>query len=289
MCRTPLGVILASQFKREGNMTVELIDVERFAEADRIPEVLRRLASTQIAAEKHPRARHDGLACFNYLYTVITNQVQDDYVAGKFASGDFITRLDVAFANRYLGAVDAAGDSAPRPWRSLLEMRSDAGISPLAFAVAGVSAHVNFDLAFAVLETALQRDRLTDADHDDYQLLNKIFFREMRKLRIHFEDGTERWVERTFGLTRLENVLGDIIVVVSRYIAWLKAVHLWDGRADTKANALEERGEARTVGALNRALLVIDRDLRAASAALLGRARQVSDSKRRPGSEVGRP
>src|ERR1700730_16109221 len=82
---------------RRGNMTVELIDVERFAEADRIPEVLRRLASTQIPAEKQPRALHDGLPLFNNLYTVITNQVQDDYLAGKFASGDFITRLDVAF------------------------------------------------------------------------------------------------------------------------------------------------------------------------------------------------
>jgi len=270
-------------------MTVELIDVERFAEADRIPEVLRRLASTQIAAEKHPRARRDGLACFNYLYTVITTQVQDDYLAGKFTSGDFITRLDVAFANRYLSAVDAEVATAPSPWRCLLEMRSDPGISPLAFAVAGVSAHVNFDLAFAVLETAEQRARLTDDDHGDYQLLNKIFFREMRKLRKHFEDGTERWIERTFGLTTLENVLGDVIVVVSRYLAWLKAVRLWNKRADTKANSVVERAAARSVGALNRGLLVADRDLRSASAAVLGHAERVGRNVRRPSSGGGRP
>jgi hypothetical protein len=168
-------------------------------------------------------------------------------------------------------------------------MRSDPGISPLAFAVAGVSAHVNFDLAFAVLETALQRDRLTGADHGDYQQLNKIFFREMRKLRRHFEDGTERWFERTFGLTTLENVLGDIIVVISRYLAWLKAVRLWDGRADRKANSLVERAAARSVGALNRSLLVVDRDLRAASAAVLGQAERVGRNVRRPGSGGERP
>ena len=86
-------------------MTVEPIDADRFAEADRIPEVLRRLAAVQVEAEKHPLARRDGLACFNHLYTVITGQVQDDYLAGNFANGDFITRLDVSFANRYLGAV----------------------------------------------------------------------------------------------------------------------------------------------------------------------------------------
>ena len=179
---------------------MKLIDVERFAEAERIPEVLRRLAATQVEAEKHPLAHRDGLACFNHLYTVITGQVQDDYLAGKFASGDFITRLDVMFANRYLGAVDAETTSAPSPWRCLLERRSDGWVSPLAFAVVGVSAHVNFDLAFAVVETGAQMGQLDLVDHNDYQHLNAIFFREMHTLRHRYEDGTERWLERTFGL-----------------------------------------------------------------------------------------
>jgi hypothetical protein len=263
---------------------VELIEVDRFAEADRIPEVLRRLERTQVAAEKHPGARRDGLACFNYLYTVITNQVQRDYLAGGFANGDFITRLDVAFANRYLSAVDAETASSPGPWRCLLSMRSDRWISPLAFAVAGVSAHVNFDLAFAVVETGVQMDRLTLVDFDDYQHLNAIFYREMKKLRRHFEDRAERQFERTFGLTSAENVLGDLIVFVSRYWAWRQAERLWERRADAAANAAAERSTARSVGAINSGLLVFDRNLRHVWEAVLGGVPGVKRIIRRPSS-----
>jgi len=252
---------------------VELIDAERFAEAERIPEVLRRLAATQVEAEKHPLAHRDGLACFNHLYTVITGQVQDDYLAGKFASGDFITRLDVMFANRYLGAVDAEITSAPSPWRCLLERRSDRWVSPLAFAVVGVSAHVNFDLAFAVVETGVQMGQLDLVDHNDYQHLNAIFFREMHKLRHDYEDGTERWLERTFGLTRIENLLGDAVVVIARYLAWNKAKRLWHKRTQPGAAANSEHGTARSVGSFNQGLLVADRSLRQAFSIVNGRIR----------------
>jgi len=254
-------------------MTVEPIDADRFAEADRIPEVLRRLDAVQVAAEKQPRSSHDGLACFNHLYTVITRQVQDDYLAGKFANGDFITRLDVSFANRYLSAVYDEIEAAPRPWQCLLEQRSDRWISPLAFAVVGVSAHVNFDLAFAVVETGTQMGQLDPVDHNDYQHLNAIFFREMHKLRHDYEDGTERWLERTFGLTRIENLLGDAVVVIARYLAWNKAKRLWHKRTQPGAAANSEHGTARSVGSFNQGLLVADRSLRQAFSIVNGRIR----------------
>jgi len=254
-------------------MTVEPIDADRFAEADRIPEVLRRLAAVQVEAEKQPLAHRDGLACFNHLYTVITGQVQDDYLAGKFANGDFITRLDVSFANRYLGAVYDELEAAPRPWQCLLEQRSDRWISPLAFAVVGVSAHVNFDLAFAVVETGTQMGQLNPVDHDDYQHLNAIFFREMHKLRHYYEDGTERWIERAFGLTTIENLLGDAVVVVSRYFAWNKAKRLWHRRTDAGVDASAEHTTAKSVGSLNRSLLMSDRAVRQGFSMLSGRIR----------------
>jgi hypothetical protein len=78
-------------------------------------------------------------------------------------------------------------------------------------------------------------------------------------------------------------------VVVSRYLAWLKAVRLWNGRANPKANSLVERAAARSVGALNRGLLVLDRDLRSASAAVWGHAERVGRNVRRPSSGGGRP
>lgn len=255
-------------------MTLELIDADHYVEAQRIPTVVDRLKEVQTAAETHPLGRRDGVACFNYLYHVVTSQVQRDYLDGKFADGDFITRLDVAFANRYLRGVEGGADACPAPWRCLLESRSDRHISALAFAVVGVSAHVNYDLAFAVLETSLEMGRSSLIDHDDYDHLNQIFFREMRKLRQHFEDDDERKFERAFGFTTLENLLGDIIVVVARWLAWRKAQRLWDARTAAGADEEAEDSTARRVGALNRGVFMLDRTVRHSLTVLLGGGRR---------------
>jgi hypothetical protein len=243
-------------------MTVQLIEADQHAEVDRIPAVVSRLVEVQTEADSHPLGKRDGLACFNFLYHVITCQVQKDYLAGKFSDGDFITRLDVAFANRYLHAIEAEPDQAPAPWRCLLESRGDRRISPLAFAIVGVSAHVNYDLAFAVVETAEQMGRLSLVDHDDYDHLNKIFFREMRNLRDHFEDCEERRFEKALGLTTLENLLGDVVVVVARWVAWQKAQHLWAERSEPGEDEAADDTTARSVGVLNQALFVFDRTVR---------------------------
>jgi Family of unknown function (DUF5995) len=255
-------------------MTLKFIDADHHIEAQRIPTVLDRLKEVQAAAEAHPLGRRDGVACFNYLYSVITGQVQRDYLDDKFADGDFITRLDVAFANRYLRGIDGAADAAPAPWRCLMESRSERRISPLAFAVVGVSAHVNYDLAFAVLETSLEMGRSSLVDRDDYDHLNQIFFREMRRLRRHFEDQDERKFEKAFGLTTLENLLGDIIVVVARWLAWRKAQRLWDARMAAGADEDVEDGTARWVGAFNRGVFVFDRTVRHAFTALISGGRR---------------
>jgi hypothetical protein len=255
-------------------MSEGLIEVDLYAERDRVPEVLRRLAGVQETAEVQPLKLRDGLACFNYLYRVITEQVQRDYEDGQFRDGDFITRLDVAFANRYLAAVDATLDQSPAPWRCLLELRSDSRISPLAFAVVGVSAHVNFDLAFAVVDTGIQMGRLSLTDHDDYQHLNDIFFREMRRLRQHFEDIEERRFERALGLTTLENLLGDAVVVIARYLAWEKAKRLFAVRHSAGADARADAATARSVGGFNYLLLVFDRTVRYPASVLVGLGRR---------------
>jgi hypothetical protein len=51
----------------------------------------------------------DGLACFNRMYLQVTRQVNGELGQQFFADPGFMTRLDVAFANLYFGAVDAAG------------------------------------------------------------------------------------------------------------------------------------------------------------------------------------
>ena len=115
--------------------------------------------------------------------------------------------------------------------------------------------------------------RLSPTDHDDYQHLNAIFFREMRRLRQHFEDSEERRFERALGLTTLENLFGDAIVVIARYVAWEKAKRLLAAQHTAGADAHAETGMARFVGRINHMLLVFDRTVRypASVLASLGR------------------
>ena len=143
--------------------------------------------------------------------------------------------------------------------------------APFSVAVVGVSAHVNYDLAFAVVETATEMDMTSLEHHGDYQHLNQIFFREMRQLRQHFEDCEERQFERSFGLTTLENLLGDVVVVVARWLAWQKAQRLWAERAAAGADQAADNSTARAVGTFNRALFMLDRTVRHSFTALLSK------------------
>ena len=97
----------------------------------------------------------DGLACFNGMYLDVTRQVNSRLGQGFFADPDFMTRLDVTFANLYFAAAGAAGDpaAAPLAWRPLMELRAEPGIEPIQFALAGMNAHINHDLPLAMVST----------------------------------------------------------------------------------------------------------------------------------------
>lgn len=193
--------------------------------------VVRCLDRLQVLAEGGPRGADDGLACFNHLYREITREVLDQLTAGdRFRDPEFLARLDVEFARRYFAAVraDAAGAPAPRSWRILLDRRGDERIGPVEFAVAGVNAHVNHDLAMAVVQTAtvLGRPGLGPTEHADYRAINQIFAEHMAGLREHFES----WLERTLDGALIDRILddtGSLGVVLARDAAWRRAEHLW--------------------------------------------------------------
>jgi hypothetical protein len=101
----------------------------------------------------------DGIACFNRLYRRTTENIRAFALAGKFADAAGLERLDVVFANLYFGGVAAClrGDAgAPRAWLPLVEQRAAPRVHPLQFAIAGMNAHINRDLAVAL------RDKFTE-------------------------------------------------------------------------------------------------------------------------------
>ena len=54
----------------------------------------------------------DGLACFNRMYLGVTREVNSQLSQQFFADPEFMTLLDVTFANLYFGAADAAAPIA---------------------------------------------------------------------------------------------------------------------------------------------------------------------------------
>ena len=194
-----------------------------------LPGVLARLDALQIIAEQQPpRFGEDGLACFNHLYREITAEVWERIQSNDFRSREFITKLDVEFAKRYFDAVVPRTDGRPVPesWQVLLERRSDPDINRIQFAVAGVNAHVDFDLAFALLTTCRDLGRpFGEDERADYNLINQVFASHMRALRQHFEDWWMRVFDRgLFALIADEG--GELAVIIARDAAWNRAKRL---------------------------------------------------------------
>lgn len=198
----------------------------------RVATVVEKLKDIQEEAEKNtPPPKSDGVASFNFLYTTITTAILTRLQDGSFEDPPFLSELDVQFAGRYLNALAAfqqRPESAPRAWRGLFERRSDRHITRMQFAVAGVNAHVNFDLALALVATweLTGGPESTGKQHDDYLAINTVFKDEMAGLRHYFEDPLLRSLDASTA-DRINNHFDDMLVVVLRNSAWHVAEHLW--------------------------------------------------------------
>jgi Family of unknown function (DUF5995) len=124
-------------------------------------------------------AADDGLKWFNRLYLMVTQQVDLNSPGGAWASPLWLTRLDVVFASLYFSAVAGflSGRSLPSAWSVLFEARYRTGIDRIQFAVAGMNAHINHDLALALLTTDAELNVVPASDgpeFTDYQSVNRL-------------------------------------------------------------------------------------------------------------------
>lgn len=227
------------------------------------------------AAQYGPSGANDGVACFTYLYTIITENVLRCVEGVALEPGDpifndpeFMACFDIVFAERYFAAM-GKGDKPPfqpRCWEALLTHRETAHISPMVFAVAGVNAHVNFDLPFALITACQAKGKSIDDKtvYNDYQMINQIFCLHMQQLRQHFEDNVE--LEFDHGIvTQVENLVGDFLVRVTRDRTWKKAQRMWPFRADKATMLRFAVSRDRAVDFLNEALFDVDHFLAPAS------------------------
>lgn len=175
----------------------------------------------------------DGLKWFNKLYNMVTQAVAQAIDAGRFANGAHVGKLDVLFANRYFNAfvLNAKGGNAARAWRPLLQYRQRPGVSRLQFALAGMNAHINHDLALAVFDTCRAENIVPERGtpfSDDFLVVNDILEETENASTPILLTGMLGTLER--GLGHVDNTLAMWSVRHARDSAWTNAEVLWSLR-----------------------------------------------------------
>ncbi len=216
-----------------------------------IPEVVSRMEAIDALLPDN-----DGLKWFNRLYLMVTEQVDLHPPGGAWQSPEWLTRLDTIFADLYFGAVRGilTGETVPSAWNALFETRFHSGIDRIQFAVSGMNAHINHDLALAVLTTNIELN-VTPApgspEYADYQSINGLLNSMMPSaLNMLATDILGVLAEDTGKIGR---ILAFWNICRARDLAWDFSVHLRSLPALTREAALCAQ-DAMT-GVLGRAIL----------------------------------
>lgn len=200
----------------------------------------------------------DGLRWFNLMYLEVTRAFQQRAGTGFFEDETFMERLDVVFANTYLAAARSQvldPSATPRAWMPVFDRRDDHRIVPLQFAVAGMNAHINFDLPRALVETcrALATTPGAGSHHRDFDKVNEILAQVEPAVR----DELERECPLNHRqLEHLENVLADWSTTRARESAWNQSELLWALRGNADLTSTYTATLDRIVGFAGRGLLV---------------------------------
>jgi hypothetical protein len=227
---------------------------------DDVPAVVDQLTKMQDVLDRLPPLfGSNPLADFNRLYLTITENVLECLYAGSFADPAFLSRLDVEFAARYFDALRQWSDSSaccPRVWKVLFGRVTGLDSRPLPSAAAGVNAHINFDLPFALVTTFdhLGYDPIDDSDqHRDYLQINAIFAEAVRGHSRGSLDRCQLLMDTMNGDLDdwWQGEPGDY----TRNVAWRNSQRLWAVRHDMPRLARERDRLDSNAAALGRLLL----------------------------------
>jgi Family of unknown function (DUF5995) len=203
-----------------------------------IAGVVETLIAVQEVLDKVPPIFHENpVADFNVLYTTITTEIRDRHLRREFADPTFLNLLDVEFGKRYFDALRAwaTGTPVPLTWAVLFDRCQDVDLRSLPCAVAGVNAHINYDLPFALLSTWDQVGFMPagSSQHEDYLLINQVFFDAIPGLRRGYLQRWQLAVDRING--KFDDWYQNLLVELTRARAWDRGVELWRQRADPVA------------------------------------------------------
>jgi uncharacterized protein DUF5995 len=119
-----------------------------------IDELIARMAAMLAPLQ----AAGDQRQYFHATYQRTTIAVAEEIRRGGFADPSWVERWDIAFAELYLDALDAAigGRRAPRPWE--IAFSAPADLPALRHVLLGMNAHINYDLPQALVAVIAEEE-----------------------------------------------------------------------------------------------------------------------------------
>lgn len=202
----------------------------------------------------------DGVAWFNKLYLSVTERVKERHDQGAFQSPGFLERLDVVFADLYFRAYEAvkAGDAeaAPKAWVPLFAARGDSAIAPIQFALAGMNAHINYDLPVGLVDVCAELRLVVQSGtphHADFVQVNQLLEDVEKEVKHWFATGFVEELDHAFG--RVDDIVAMWSVARARDQSWTNAeilAALGDGFLGERFLLVH----GRLVGAYGRGLLL---------------------------------
>ena len=203
-------------------------------------------------------SRTDGIGVFLDVYRRVTQLVGQRVTDGTFRDSAFTEDLDVRFADLFLDVPEdlAAKRTVSKAWAPLVERRAVRGILPIQFALAGMNAHINHDLALAVVATCEARHVAPDdgSIRDDFEKVNAVLAEVVRPIRDSFLD--QAIVQYGAGAAPLADLVSNFSIDKARDAAWVSALTLWHLRDISFLERAVRETLARSVGLVSRQLLV---------------------------------
>ena len=200
----------------------------------------------------------DGLKWFNLLYLMVTQKVESSPPPGGWEDSAWLRRLDVVFARYYFDAIlDWLTNPAtvPNSWKALFEARFHPGIERIQYALAGMNAHINHDLALALLKTDAELNLIpgkSSPGHDDFEHVNGILEGVLPQALEFLATGILGELAQDTG--KIGKLLAICNVRAARDLAWEFADQLRPLTGIARGVALTAQDQA--TGALGRSLLL---------------------------------
>lgn len=200
----------------------------------------------------------DGVHVFNRVYLTVTETVAALLERGNtFRDNSAATDLDVRFGNLWLEAYDeaAARRLPPSPWVPLFEARHEPGRLPIQYALAGINAHIEHDLALALVDTCQSHGTTPDDTNvrHDFEAINDVLAEVEAEIRRSFLDEVGRAADSVVG--PVAHLVSAWSIEKARDAAYLHACTIWELRRTTFLREHYIAALGGTVGMASRLLL----------------------------------